>query len=331
MQYIMQYFLLSCLAGVATCTVFRDTNDTEVIATPPAIMRVLTEHLTVKCRLPHDGGPDGSFRNVISLIISKSDVTEGFREVASITEYSRDQVIIENQTLVENAAGQILPNKDAWIELDWNEPGTHLAGVYRCEAFGVDKYGHPKTSVSTFEVKESPVDVDTALNKILELRQTVTDQLRQTDISGKLLGSCYNNSDVLSMVSAPFNNSHFYYLSQASRKNISAAQEICKQVDGIVAEVDNQEEYDFVRNFTLSKLSSAQRWVFLGATDSQQEGVWKYVSDGRNVTFLDWGPGTSNTNKYNCLFLHNSHGGMRMEDAECTGSTAPVLCEVEIQ
>lgn len=84
--------------------------------------------------------------------------------------------------------------------------------------------GHPKTSVSTTEVKESPVDVDTALNKILELRQTVTDQQRQTDISGKLLGSCYNNSDVLSMVSAPFNNSHFYYLSQASRKNISAAQ-----------------------------------------------------------------------------------------------------------
>jgi len=326
------YLLLSCLVGLGWCTVFKDTNDTVVTASPPGIMRVLTEHLSVKCRLPHDGGPDGSFRNVISLIISKSDVTEGFTEVASITEYSRDQVIVENQTLVEKASGEILPKKDAWITLEWEEPGTHLAGVYRCEAFGVDKYGHPKTSVSTTEVKEIPVDVDIALNKILELKKTVSVEHGTAVIRQRLLEKCYNSTGITDMISAPYSGTqHFYYLSkQEELKNMTAAQDMCRELGGIVTEVNDQQEYDFVRNFTLSKLTKDEHWVLLGATDDKHEGVWKFLSSDKNVTFLDFGPATSYTNKYNCLFLHKHGGSMQMEDAECTGSTLPVLCEIDL-
>ena len=67
-------------------------------------------------------------------------------------------------------------------------------------------------------------------------------------------------------------------------------------------------------------LTNNVKSTWLGATDTETEGVWKWF-DGSNITYSNWGS-PSNTNAENCLLLA---GDKKWDDRNCT-EKHPFLC-----
>lgn len=136
---------------------------------PGSIVSGFHKELNVNCSF--DLGQD--FSTIISLILSKSDtpVDNEFRELGVITQLSRYAVDVKNSTIAQGAqvSGQLLPDGKAFISFKWPNPTTEQTGKYQCQAFGMDKTGHVKTSTANATVYEGEMDLHGLMDYVKNL------------------------------------------------------------------------------------------------------------------------------------------------------------------
>ncbi|XP_035827820.1 pinin [Aplysia californica] len=165
-------------------------------------------------------------------------------------------------------------------------------------------------------------------------------------------GSCRKRSDsavasalvqTLYTESGVYNGST-YFLPSYSPSTYLVAEPACRGLGGILAQIDDEEEYEFVKNFTLPILSD-KAIVLLGATDEAEEGVWVNRVGGGPAGVLDWVPGGAVPDNLrgdqDCLALvKNFRGtpGIRMNDMQCNFNPYrdmdwihSFLCEVKVE
>ncbi|XDV54156.1 hypothetical protein PO909_022511 [Leuciscus waleckii] len=88
--------------------------------------------------------------------------------------------------------------------------------------------------------------------------------------------------------------SSFYYMPNES-KNWNESRRYCTERGADLIIINNREEQDFVKNITGSAI------VWIGLTDSDVEGTWKWV-DGSTLTSGFWGSGEPNGERSeNCV------------------------------
>ncbi|XP_062614263.1 C-type lectin domain family 4 member C-like [Saccostrea cucullata] len=100
------------------------------------------------------------------------------------------------------------------------------------------------------------------------------------------------------------------------------SQDWCSGIGGKLAEVETEEENNFIVNNSLS-VTNTIGGVWAGGTDIETEGVWKWASTNTNITFFAWTDGEPNNllQLENCLEL-----GSAWNDVYCENRRR-FLCE----
>ena len=103
------------------------------------------------------------------------------------------------------------------------------------------------------------------------------------------------------------------YLLVINKKKIwSEAEKFCKIKEGHLASVPSQE----VQNFILEEAGKKKTEVWIGATDQESEGIWKW-SDYSPFDFEDWIEDPIRNPWANCVELYNTTDGAGWNDLEC--------------
>merc|ERR1711963_695058 len=113
----------------------------------------------------------------MSLILSKSSTSEVYTEMAAISASTPDTVTVKN-SLGADVTGQLTSSgENSFITFTWRYPTSDVIGSYKCDAFGMDKIGHPRVSSTEVEVGERQVDMDAILEKMRQMDLTLQAQL----------------------------------------------------------------------------------------------------------------------------------------------------------
>ncbi|RUS82307.1 hypothetical protein EGW08_009939 [Elysia chlorotica] len=106
----------------------------------------------------------------------------------------------------------------------------------------------------------------------------------------------------------------------------------CDVVDGKLPEVVSPEDQTRLEKFLTSAGSGVSSNIWLGATDLQQEGTWRYLStDNEDAlsAWSHWAPSYPRVDRSsNCAVL-NLPNGWRWQDSACSYNLQ-VMCEVTL-
>ena len=127
-------------------------------------------------------------------------------------------------------------------------------------------------------------------------------------------------------------NQHIYYLSYPhSYVNINQSEQICQLLGGYLVEIGDQAEYDVIVDLikTGDQEVGLYYYTYIGMTDREVEGRWRYVCSGDDVTFTKWSSGRPSDGKsLNCAVIRSSDN--LMYDWSCKNNGGiRYLCEVE--
>ena len=111
-----------------------------------------------------------------------------------------------------------------------------------------------------------------------------------------------------SKITYPTNGHQYQYSTTA--KNWADAKTDCESQGGYLATVTSEDEHTFIiNNFPITS-----SWVWLGATDSDNEGTWKWIT-GEKWEYTNWYPGEpDNVNTQNCLDYYENN---KWDDCWC--------------
>ncbi|CAG5127967.1 unnamed protein product [Candidula unifasciata] len=106
------------------------------------------------------------------------------------------------------------------------------------------------------------------------------------------------------------------------------AARVCQIFNGNLAEIDSEEENDFVKEFLQSRGGPEKVWI--GATDIFNEGTFEWLSNGgRPLNFTDWQrgqPTDGGSHGQDCLDLIEKNNYTWADDS-CT-SQYNFICEI---
>ncbi|XP_067660645.1 echinoidin-like [Haliotis asinina] len=100
----------------------------------------------------------------------------------------------------------------------------------------------------------------------------------------------------------------------------AGADDICKDFDAFLVEVDTKEENEFLKSYLKNK-SLTVRAVWLGGNDLLSEDHWMWAHSKEPVTFTDWAPTQPDNvaNTENCLELAiENRFGYKWNDNVCS-------------
>ncbi|XP_062613584.1 C-type lectin lectoxin-Thr1-like [Saccostrea cucullata] len=104
----------------------------------------------------------------------------------------------------------------------------------------------------------------------------------------------------------------------------------CFDTGGKLAEIETEDENTFIRNSIISARSANKitDGVWVGGTDQETEGVWKWASTNTNINFTFWAQGEPNDFRGNedCLEFAEDKGWW-WNDNNCE-ATMSFLCEI---
>lgn len=301
----------------------QQTSDVKVMAKPTSIHNGFTKFLTVNCTFYH--GPNSDFSTIMSLILSKSSSpkTDDFSEVASLTAFSGDSVDVKD-TVGGSVSGHLQANSESFIALEWTYPSGTVEGQYKCEAYGMDKRGHPRVSSAITSVSEKSVDLDMVLENMKKMDSTL-DELIAYKLS--LTSRLDNSMKAIMAAQAPYMGKT-YYLSHPMMMNSAVADSLCRLYGGYMVEINNKAEYDFVADMVQKKAMGDS--VALGASDEAHEGSWMFMQSGSAMNTLVWQAGQPDGQGIeNCLYLTGNSTDTGMYDDVCMGQGMDrFICEI---
>lgn len=296
-------------------------NVTDIInvslqATPPAIFPGLTRNLAINCSFKT--GTNSNFSDVISLIISKTtSITDDvFTEIADLTSRSHDIAEVKGTLQNVKVTGHLPQQQgDAFLLLEWSNPTAEAEGHYKCEAFGIDPQGHPKSSSMTTDVvAEVEFTPQVLLHELKGLHQSQDElQALKNEVASLKSFQSQITSNVFT-ASSTFKG-HQYLLSAPMVRDIANSDNICRIFGGYLVEINDKAEYDFVHDFAIVKNNVDE--LAVGVSDAEQEGTWKYIYSG-GVAWLLKGDGEQGAG-VDCIEIWKSFGAKGMVDEPCVG------------
>jgi len=128
-----------------------------------------TDGLDVICSIRHP--QDTQFSSLLSLIVSKTSTSNDwdtdFSEIATLTSFAGDHPEVNASVAGVKVTGHIEATKDSFMTLSWAHPTSQAAGRYMCEAWGMDKRGHPSMVGSVVTVVQA-TSLDASLKPIID-------------------------------------------------------------------------------------------------------------------------------------------------------------------
>ncbi|XP_012936642.1 uncharacterized protein LOC101846728 [Aplysia californica] len=306
---------------------FVPTDDVRVVASPSAMHDGFTKHLFINCTFFH--GPRSDFSSVMSLIVSKTATSNDYvySEIATITAFSSNQVDVKKD-LGATVTGHLQANSQSFIAMQWLYPRNDVEGRYKCEAYGMDKNGHPRVSSAMAIIKEQAVNFDMVLHK-MEGMDTEIDALNayRDSMTSRLDDSLQAITD-----GRVFYQGGQYVLSKPFVSNVAMAGSLCRLFGGYLLQLNNPAEYTVVSQ--LIRDYSNGDMVAVGATDEAVEGTWNFLQSGTamSTSFLEWAsqqPDGGRTE--NCLYLstNRTSGLAQAYDDLCSvWSVDRFVCEI---
>ncbi|XP_012940353.1 C-type lectin domain family 11 member A-like [Aplysia californica] len=216
----------------------------------------------------------------------------------------------------------------------WTYPTSQVVGKYRCEANGLDEEGHPLTAVAETVVEKKEAQIGMILDEMKEMKTKMTEmktQMTEMDTKFNDLRTRVDNSKAaFTEATTSYGNSH-YILSKPTFRNVAEGNRLCRLYGGYLAEINDRQEFDYLADY-LSHITSTAEGVMLGATDEGQEGTWRFLTSGGNMSTLVWLPHEPNGGtRENCLCIWKATKLM----VDCTCLHTPVLlahflCEIPV-
>ncbi|XP_060565780.1 perlucin-like isoform X2 [Ruditapes philippinarum] len=116
------------------------------------------------------------------------------------------------------------------------------------------------------------------------------------------------------------------YLFVENKLSFDAAQANCQCLHGHLVHIENENENAFLRNH-LRTLKDSLMWI--GLTDSETEGVFKWIDDSSTVSFTDWSPKQPDNsgNKEDCVEFYPD---LKWNDRNCEASLRSI-CENKLK
>ncbi|XP_053386383.1 perlucin-like protein [Mercenaria mercenaria] len=117
-----------------------------------------------------------------------------------------------------------------------------------------------------------------------------------------------------------------YLFARNHASSFTEAEHYCQQHGGHLITIETKNENLFIKDF-LRGLKGEYHW--LGLTDEMVEGVWKWYTSNRDVTYTDWYPGEPNSHRgteEDCVVFSYTED-YRWLDVPCTRSYEPI-CEI---
>ena len=344
--------LVICSLGniLATHTIKPFENDVNLTALPATVFEGLTKHLNINCTfldLTHN-----DFTTVMSIILSKSTSDTDpaiFNEIATLTSVAPYTVEVK-RSLGAEVKGQMLVDSISFLSFDWVYPTTEVVGTYRCEAYGMDKTGHPVESTADVQVSQVDVDLDFILSHVRELAitqerlvsqlQNTTSQLSTSQVKLEHLENKLNVAETALNVShtklEDFENrlanfragmmesstvyrNHRYFLSALTAPSPMSANTLCPLYNGYLAEINDQNEFAFINNYLKTQIMAVNyECVIVGSTDAGHEGQWSFMNSRKQMTYFNWRPSNpNNISSHDCMWLCPVSGNFQMDDYPC--------------
>ena len=123
---------------------------------------------------------------------------------------------------------------------------------------------------------------------------------------------------------------HSYVISPPFWANVTVAEEICARLGGYLAEIEDQQENDFIVEFLRQKNAFADvKWILIGARDENSDDTFRYIHSGLPVTYFNWSRGEPSGGSHDCVGI--GHVSLKMYDLLCVHHTAidRALCEID--
>lgn len=136
----------------------------------PAVIEIgFSSTFVVECSVSENPNPKGV--HITSIIISRSNQnsTDEFTEMASINVFNTQphDISQDNATIQGFINGTGL----AYLSMTWSNPSYDKAGLYRCEATGIDDIGHHYGYVSISNVTVEEPDFELFQHEIQSMTE----------------------------------------------------------------------------------------------------------------------------------------------------------------
>lgn len=261
--------------------------------------------------------------SLVSVTLSRAVNTSdpNFKQIAIIDSFSG----VVNKAPEEHVvvSGVVDATGESFLGVTWMYPSSTTAGVYKCDASGLDLTGHPLVISQTADVSLNNTDVNDLAVEILKLKNTIiqmTTELQSlsnvlSDFVGVWIQRVNLTMESLFEIS-PVSNGSVYLLSRDDPVVIPAAsQATCQTYGGNLAEIGDRDELSFVQSFV--KNFSGFSFALIGGAQVGSPGNWVYKHSNESMEFFDWAPGRpQNRLSDNCLTLWDYYD-WKMADIDC--------------
>jgi len=194
-------------------------------------------------------------------------------------------------------------------------------GKYSCVVSGYSPTFTPATETDEVDVTNKPSLSPDQLSKDLNVKL----QNMEKEVNSLKQRWSAIDSNAIFHKSSTYKASK-YLLSKTRQQNVNLCQFMCTVHGGYLAEVDDEEEMNFLRDFIRPLLVNDNEYpdVFIGATDHGHKGVFKFMQNENKPVYTNWGGFPSNG--YDCLILAKNSDYL-MNDYDCNEATR-FLCEI---
>lgn len=317
----MQRLALAACVLVCLCNLGASIN---LVSTPDKIQPGITTSLKLRC----EATSSTQVKLILSIALNftpsqasgtagNSTSQPGRQTLATVVPGSQIKNPNFNGTVTEGKIdGQSL---NAVLEITTTDL---TPGKYACVVTGYSPTFTPATETADVDVMRkqslSPDQLSKDLNVKLQNMEKEVNSLKQR-------WSAIDSNAIFHKTPTSHKGSK-YLLSKTRQQNVNLCQFMCTVHGGYLAEVDDEAEMNFLRDFIRPLLVNDNEYpdVFIGATDHGHKGVFKFMQNENKPVYTNWGGFPSNG--YDCLILAKNSDYL-MNDYDCNEATR-FLCEI---
>lgn len=231
----------------------------------------------------------------------------------------------------------------SWV---WNEYAidgkyNRLTGIidfchYSCDGWDYTKYPHTTqfevlgdgkvlySKVLDSNISTYPIDLNVDVTGVSVLKIYFYDLEASKVGSSFLLGNLAlsksgSNPDTVDIPSTAVEFNGHYYQVYDNSMTWTEAKEYCEKLGGHLVTITSIEENNYIKDLVVSNGKKNAYW--LGASDSETEGVWKWVT-GEPFEFSDWGtdePNQDGEENYLELLVNAINYSLKWNDSNLNG------------
>ncbi|KAK6963301.1 C-type lectin domain family 3 member A-like isoform X2 [Biomphalaria glabrata] len=287
-----------------------------VNATPTTFTVGLTKNVKIECLFSRDQSTNLVFITSLNLAHSKTTDNPEIQDLISITSFYSQ--VYENVNTTHTEVYGVIDNKGkSFLGLVWDFPTVDRAGVYKCEATGLNKMGkHVALSNSTNITALNPENsqvlelVHALINKVEHLEEEIkATKSNQADLDNKI----NQNSNYTTNIQSQLNKTDVknFYLEDQNNQ-LTQRLEICK------SRLDKQDH-------DIDELKDANKslTVVLDQLQMRMSDVNRQL--GECLRFKDTINGTFNSLENAFLTPTHPYNGKRYWLTKNYGSVTPIL------